>query len=90
MKKYLLVSISLFIIFLLSACDLTEKPARGYEDEIFVVADSTEYEQLKPALESIFEKKIYTPQPENIFTLNRISIGEIDRFKRKKNILIEF
>lgn len=88
MKKYLLVSISLFIIFLLSACDLTEKPARGYEDEIFVVADSTEYEQLKPALESIFEKKIYTPQPENIFTLNRISIGEIDRFKRKKNILI--
>jgi Domain of unknown function (DUF4837) len=88
MKKIFFIASFLLAIFLISACDSSDKPARGYEDEIFVVADSVEYEQLKPALESIFEKKIYTPQPENIFTLNRISTGEIDRFKRKKNIII--
>lgn len=88
MKKLIFISSFVISILFLAGCDPSNKPARGYEDEVFVVADSIEYEQFKPALESTFEKKIYTPQPENIFTLHRISTGEIDRFKRKKNILI--
>lgn len=88
MKKFYFTFLSISIIFILTDCDSSNKPARGFEDEIYVVADSVEYQQLKPALESTFEKKIYTPQPENVFTLIRINPGEIDRYKRRKNILI--
>ena len=62
MKKFLVILFP-FTLLLLSACDVTNKPARGLEDEIYVVADSAEYEELKVALESTFEKIIYTPQP---------------------------
>ncbi len=88
MKKLIFIASFIIITLFFAACNSSDRPARGFEDEIFVVADSVEFEQLKPVLEATFEKKIYTPQPENIFTLNRISPREIERFKRKKNILI--
>jgi hypothetical protein len=79
-----------FLIFLLTSlgCDSSNRPARGLEDEIYVVADSTEYEQLRTSLETTFEKIIYTPQPEKLFTLKRISVNQIDRYKDRKNIII--
>jgi hypothetical protein len=46
----------------------SNKPAFGPEDEIYVVADSLEFEELQTALETTFEKIIYTPQPEKLFT----------------------
>jgi len=88
MKKFVLpVLLSCFILFFLS-CDPADKPARGFEDEIFVVADSIEYEELRVAMESAFEKLIYTPQPEKSFTLKRISVSEVTKYKRRKNIVI--
>lgn len=87
MKKYF-ISLSLFLILLIAGCDPTNKPARGLEDEIYVVADSIEYEELKTALETTFEKLIYTPQPEKLFTLKRISVNEIEKYKNRKNIII--
>ena len=68
-------------------CDPSDKPARGFEDEIFVLADSAEYLEFKEALDSTFEKLIYTPQPEKIFTLKRISSSEMSKHKRKKNLV---
>jgi hypothetical protein len=88
MKKIFILISLLAVTLIFSACDSSDKPARGFEDEIYVVADSSEYEQLKPALDATFEKKIYTPQPENVFTLIRINSGDIERFKHRKNILI--
>ena len=76
-----------FILFLIS-CDSADKPARGFEDEIFVVADSAEFEELRTAMESTFEKLIHTPQPEKIFTLKRINVSEVTKYKRRKNIVI--
>ncbi len=77
----------LLTAFILSSCD-TKQPATGLEDEIYVVADSVEFEGLKTALESTFEKKIYTPLPENLFELKRVPLSKLDMYKRKKNIII--
>ena len=86
MKKIFILSAIIISGMILSSCD-TMKPARGVEDEIYVVADSTEFLDLKPVMESTFEKIINTPQPEKLFTLKRISVNQIDRYKNKKNII---
>lgn len=78
----------IIIVFLMVACNSSNKPAKGFEDEIFVIADSLEYIELKEALDSTFERIIYTPQPEKIFTLKRINPSQLNKYKRKKNILI--
>ena len=64
------------------------KTAKGFEDEIFVLADSLEYEKLQESLRATFEKEIYTPQPENIFTLIRVDSNDIEKLKQSKNIVI--
>jgi len=88
MKNFALPVLLLsFNIFLIS-CDPADKPARGFEDEIFVVADSAEFEELRTAMETAFEKLIYTPQPEKLFTLKRVDVSEVTKYKRRKNIVI--
>ncbi len=81
---------TLLVVFIsgliLASCNAL-KPARGPEDEIYVVADSAEYAILKPVLDSTFEKIIYTPLPEKIFSIKRISVNQIDNFKYRKNII---
>lgn len=88
MKKILLVTPLLLITLLLSSCDTAQIPARGFEDEIFVFADSVEYGQLEEILSQVFEKEIQTPQPERLFTLRRVEMEEINRLKTFKNILV--
>ena len=88
MKKFVHPVLFFSFIFFLLSCDSADKPARGFEDEIFVVADSAEYEELRTAMESAFEKLIHTPQPEKIFTLKRINVSEVTKYKRRKNIII--
>jgi len=88
MKKFLFV-ISLFsFIYLFSGCDPSQKPATGFEDEIYIVADSLEFEEVKLALQSAFEVVINTPLPEKLFTLKRVSSNQIEKVKNKKNIVI--
>ncbi len=80
--------ISFVLLIISTGCENSNKPALGPEDEIYVVADSVEYEVLKTALENTFQKVIYTPQPENIFNLKRISVNQLDRYQKRKNIII--
>jgi hypothetical protein len=88
MKKFfLIINISLSAYFF-SACDSSRKPATGLEDEIYVVADSVEFLDLKLSLQSAFEIEINTPLPEKLFTLKRISVNQLEKLKNKKNILI--
>ncbi len=82
----LITALSISLLFI--GCNSSNKPAKGFEDEIFVVADSIEYSKFKDVLDSTFEKIIYTPQPEKIFTLKRINPSQIEKYKRKKNIII--
>lgn len=73
---------------MLISCDSKNKPAKGFEDEIIVVSDSVEYEEILASLQSVFEKEIYTPQPEKLFTLKRISVAKFQNNQRTKNIII--
>jgi len=81
--KYLFV----LSFMLLVSCN-TKKNAFGLEDEIYVLADSLEYQELKLALESVFELEINTPLPEKIFTLKFSQLKDLDRIKNRKNIVI--
>jgi hypothetical protein len=89
MKKFFLsINILIACTFILLSCDPAEKPAKGFEDEIFVVADSAEFEELKESLQTILEKEIYTPQPEKIFTLKRVNASQVESYQRKKNVIL--
>ncbi len=84
-----LTFVSLFLAaLLLISCNPADKPAVGPEDEIYVMADSSEFQQLEPVMDSTFEKVIYTPQSENLFTLKRISPNQLENFKQSKNLII--
>ena len=88
MKKFLIV-LSLFsFLYILIGCDSSKKPATGFEDEIYVVADSLEFEELKVALQAAFEVEINTPMPEKLFIIKRVSSNLIYKIQNKKNIVI--
>ncbi len=88
MRKIFTACLLLAAVLMLNSCGYFKKPASGPEDEIIVVADSAEYAQLKPALDSAFAKIIYTPQPERLFNLKRVSESRLDQYKNRKNIVI--
>ena len=88
MNKIFLLLLSIVILFVLQSCEPSNKLAKGAEDEIIVVADTAEFEALKIPLQDIFEKIIYTPQPEKLFNLKRISCNEIEKYQNNKNIIL--
>jgi len=75
------------IIISITSCD-DLNPAVGREDEILVIADSSEYDQIEGQLLQIFSKVIYTPQPENLFELKRVGLGRLENYSKSKNIII--
>ena len=87
MKKFLFILIPFFSLIIIS-CESSNKPAKGFEDEIIVVADSIEYEMILESLQSVFEKEIFTPQPEKLFTLKRMDVSRLQNNKRLKNVII--
>jgi hypothetical protein len=88
MKKFLFVLTLFSFLYFLNGCDSSRNPATGFEDEIYVVADSIEFEELKIALQSAFEVEINTPMPEKLFIIKRISSNQIKKVQNKKNIVI--
>ena len=84
MKIFLLFRYMHSIYLFYISCDSSNKPAKGFEDEIFVVADSVEYEELIESLQSVFEKEIFTPQPEKLFTLKRINLAQLENNETKQ------
>ncbi len=86
MKKILpLVVLMFFVLF--TGCQ-TKREAIGKEDEIIVVADSTNYLTLEPTLLTVFSRIIYTPQDEILFKLKRVRYEDFDKYKTFKNILV--
>lgn len=88
MKKFLIALSFFSSLYFFNGCDSSQKPATGFEDEIYVVADSLEFEELKVALQAAFEVEINTPMPEKLFIIKRISSNLIEKVKNKKNIVI--
>ena len=90
-KKTLLLLVPSFlilvIIFSFNGCD-QKKKAYGNEDDIYVIADTASFYNLEPALRTVFNKIVYTPQPENLFNLRRFNYDSFEKQKNKKNVLI--
>ena len=87
MKKFSFILILISIVLILSSCS-NKRQAYGPEDQIIVVADSSEYEYLQTALDSTFEKIINTPQTEELFHLKRIPLNQLSNYKLSKNIVL--
>jgi len=81
----------LFIITLLLSlfsCTNSQRPAIGNGDDIIVIADSSLYYELEAEMLHVFEKIIYTPQPENLFNLQRENFRKFSKLQNRKNIII--
>lgn len=88
MKKTLSVLLILTSTLLfISSCTNSQKPAIGNDDDIIVIADSLLYYELEAEMLHVFEKIIYTPQPENLFNLMRENQGKLNALKNRKNII---
>ncbi|MFA7290105.1 MAG: DUF4837 family protein [Melioribacteraceae bacterium] len=74
--------------FLSTGCGENKSRAIGNEDDIYIVADSVEYEKIEGALLTVFGKIIYTPQSENMFNLIRKNYSELEKVKKYKNVII--
>lgn len=88
MQKFLISISILSLIYLLPGCDFSKEYATGYEDEVYVISDSSDYNQIKESLTKTFEIQINTPAPENLFTLKQIQPNEFEKVKTKKNLVI--
>jgi hypothetical protein len=88
MHKFYVLILAGLASFVIVSCEFTDKPADGAEDEIIVIADSLEFQTLRGTLEATFEKIIYTPQPEKLFTLKLISPNQLEEYRNNKNIII--
>jgi len=77
------------VLFLFFMYDYNaKKTAKGFEDEIIVVADSAEYEAFSQSLKLVFEKEIITPEKEKMFNLKRIDSDELKNKSSAKNIIL--
>ncbi len=88
MKKLYFVLVPIFLSLIYTGCQQNLKPAIGKEDEIIVVTDSLNWNDYYDFLSEIFEKEIITPQPEQLFYLNRVNLSQLKKFQNRKNILI--
>ena len=87
MKKQLLILSIILLVLTFAGCS-SKREAVGNDDQIIVVADSSNYSQLEGTLLMVLSKTIYTPQAENLFTLRRINVEDLPKFNKWKNILI--
>lgn len=83
--SYLLPVLLMLPLFI--SCGDAKREALGKEDEILVVADSSDYDYLEGSLLTVFSKIIYTPQPEKLFNLQRKNLDDLNGFKHFKNII---
>lgn len=86
LKLFFLLTIS--SILLITGCSDVKLPALGAEDEIIVVADSSDYLQLQESLSAVFCKIIKTPQNEQLYNLKRINYEKLSLYKQRKNLVI--
>ncbi|MCW8849862.1 MAG: DUF4837 family protein [Melioribacteraceae bacterium] len=85
--KITFITFLILTAFIFQGCS-NKKKAKGPEDEIHVIADSIEFTAIKDALQNTFGKIIHTPQPEELFSIKRHSINDLNSLKLYKNIII--
>ena len=88
LKKAFILFLFIVTFISLTSCTNSQKPAIGQEDDIIVIADSSLYSMLEGEMLHVFEKIIYTPQPEHLFSLNRKDFRKFPKLQNRKNIIL--
>ncbi|MBD3409688.1 MAG: DUF4837 family protein [Ignavibacteriales bacterium] len=69
------------------ACETKER-AKGLEDEVVVVADSSVFSETEEALRQVFEQTIITPQEEKLFKIIESDFRGFNHFKEHKSVVM--
>lgn len=77
-----------FLYVSFSGCEKIQRPATGQDAEIYVFADSLDWEKLRDPLREALEIEILTPQPEKIFRLIYYPFHDFHRLRHSKNLII--
>ncbi|MCR4437573.1 MAG: DUF4837 family protein [bacterium] len=72
---------------ILGGCS-SKKPGYGSEDLIIALADSVEWEALRPAVSAALERQVYTPQPESLLRVRWVPPEKWGAFKRYHSFLV--
>jgi hypothetical protein len=73
--------VTLWIILSFTACIQRPLPGWGKENELYVLADSSIWTDCVPAISSIYERPLVTPQAEPAYSVRHAEIGKFKRFK---------
>lgn len=73
-----------FALLLAGSGCLKKPQASGGDTQLYVVADSLNWIELQPALQSAFQKVIETPQPEKVFELVWVPPRKFNEFATRK------
>jgi len=84
-KWIVLLIAMLSVLFLLTQCKI-RRTSLGYQNRIFVFADSLIWEKVEPDLRSVFEKVIYVPHTERSFFLENKALAELKGLKQRMNL----
>lgn len=79
---------SLFVLIFVSLSCFKKPKGFGEDTQLFVIADSTNWLILEPAMREVFEKVISTPQPEKVFDVNWVSPDKFNQYATRKNLII--
>lgn len=60
----------------------------GSNHEIMVLIDEDQWPRFQSILREVFEKKVFTAQEENVFTIRRGRPEEFDFYKKWKNLIL--
>lgn len=87
-KKFIVIIVIAFLgIFIIVSCSRKGRSI-GADNVIAVLAETEEYALLEKALKEVFEREIYTPAIETIFTLKHITLDQFDQYRRWKSMII--
>jgi hypothetical protein len=75
----------LAVLVLLTQCKMG-RTSMGYQNRVFVFADSLVWQKVEPDLRSVFEKIIYVPHTERSFFLEQKSLSELSGLKQRMNL----
>jgi hypothetical protein len=77
----------LLVALLLSSCGHLPESV-GSNHEVMVLIDEEQWPRFRGPLEEVFEKKVFTAQEENVFTVRRGRPEEFDFYKKWKNLIV--
>ena len=77
-----------FALLLISLGCFRKPQGAGQDTGLFVIADSTNWVALEPALKDVFERTIKTPQPEKVFGVHWVPPRRFSQFATRKNLVL--